>query len=377
MRTFFRTVFISYCLLLIAACSSDSNNRPTLSSELNDLVATVCQETGVPGASVYIISPDYGNFAITWGYADLSTNTPVTAAHRFRIGSLSKSFTGTAVLQLTQDGQINLEAPISDYLGEQYDAEVLAQISVNQLLTMSSGLGEYLSPQFLIDSVLPQPLTDYPPHTLVENALLNSPELLYPPGTEFSYNNTNYILLGQLIETVSGQSYHDYLQQTLLTPLALQNTFVLEDDDQPQQLVRGYYDFDEDGHYEDWTDMNMSYVWSAGCLAATAENVAIWMEALASGNLLTSPFQPQNFPGYPIAQGVTYGAGILVDDSFGIGHNGTVIGFHADAWHDPHTQTTVAVLCNTNAPILDDERDPTREIAQEVLLRFKKMVADE
>ncbi|WP_321532347.1 hypothetical protein [uncultured Desulfuromonas sp.] len=74
---------------------------------------------------------------------------------------------------------------------------------------------------------------------------------------------------------------------------------------------------------------------------------------------------------------MTYGAGILVDDSFGIGHNGTVIGFHADAWHDPHTQTTVAVLCNTNAPILDDERDPTREIAQEVLLRFKRMAVDE
>ena len=109
----------------------------------------------------------------------------------------------------------------------------------------------------------------------------------------------DYILLGQLIETVSGQSYHDYLQQTLLTLLALQNTFVLEDDDQTQQLVRGYNDFDEDGHHEDWTDMNMSYAWSAGCLAATAEDVAIWMEALASENLHPH-FNRKTFPVTPL-----------------------------------------------------------------------------
>ena len=124
------------------------------------------------------------------------------------------------------------------------------------------------------------------------------------------------------------------------------------------------FDYDGDGNYEDWTEMNMSYVCSAGCIVSTARDMAVWMEALAGGNLLSEEFRPYLFEGFTISEGVVYGAGILTDNSLGIGHNGTVIGFHADAWFDPETGSTVAVLSNTNAPLLDDDRDPTLELPE-------------
>jgi D-alanyl-D-alanine carboxypeptidase len=236
---------------------------------------------------------------------------------------------------------------------------------------MSSGLDEYLSVSFLVESVLVDPLAGYSPDYLLDRVFDNTPELLFTPGTEFYYTNTNYILLGLLIETVSGESYPDYVRNTFLYPLGLEDTFVLEDDAIPDGLSRGYYDFDEDGAYEDWTEMNMSYVWSAGCIVSTARDVAIWMDALAGGELVSDAFRACLFEGQAVADNVVYGAGILVDDGFGVGHNGTVIGYHADAWQDSENGATVAVLCNTNCPLFDDMRDPTREIAEGILALLK------
>ena len=96
-----------------------------------------------------------------------------------------------------------------------------------------------------------------------------------------------------LVEEVSGLSYHDYLNETFITPLHLNDTVVAQHSEHPNNLVRGYYDYDEDGEYEDWTEMDMSYVWSAGCLISTAENMARWMDTLAKGQGST----PRSFRG--------------------------------------------------------------------------------
>jgi len=175
------------------------------------------------------------------------------------------------------------------------------------------------------------------------------------------------VLLGLVIEATSGQTYARYLQDTFFDPLGLTATRVATGAEIPEGLVRGYHDDDEDGEYDDWTAMDMAYVWSAGCVIATARDVAVWMDTLVTGEIVSEPWRQDLFAGQPIAPGVTYGAGLLIDETVGIGHNGTVIGYHADAWHDPETGATVAVLANTNAPLLTDNRDPTREIALGVL----------
>jgi D-alanyl-D-alanine carboxypeptidase len=329
---------------------------------------TVCTETGTPGAAAYVITRADGEFSLATGLADIESGTEVALDQRFRIGSLTKSFTGSAIVRLAEEGLLDLNAPVSSYLDLLDGYDSLSDISVRQVLNMSSGLDEYATVSFLVDSVLADPLAGYSPEYLLHQALDRSPEPIFTPGTGFCYTNTNYVLLGLLIETLSDKSYEDYIQEQFIAPLGLEDTFVTGDDTFPEDLARGYYDSDGDGEYEDWTEMNMSYVWSAGCVASTARDVAFWMDALAGGGLAHEAFQADLFGGQEVTEGVVYGAGILVDDNLGIGHNGTVVGYHADAWHDPLSGATVAVICNTNSPLIDDSRDVTREILEGILM---------
>ena len=371
MKSYLKLYVLVCSVLLLTFCSNGNSERDDLERDFTNLMKRVCTETGTPGVSVYVKSLEYGDFSLVWGLANLSTQTLMVKGQALRIGSLTKSFTGMAVLKLAESGLIDLNAPISDYLGLVNGYTPLEDISVRQLLNMSSGLAEYLNIPFLVGTVLPNPEQGYQPNELLAQAFDSTPELLFCPGSDFLYTNTNYILLGMLIESISGLPYQNYLEEVFFTPLGLKNTYVALDNSIPVGLARGYYDFDEDGSYEDWTEMNMSYVWSAGCIISTARDVANWMEALAKGELVPEEFWPYLYRGQPIAEGVVYGAGILVDESFGIGHNGTVVGFHADAWYDPETSATVAVLSNTNSPLLADDRDPTREIAAGILAFLK------
>ncbi|MEA1923225.1 MAG: serine hydrolase domain-containing protein, partial [Pseudomonadota bacterium] len=184
--------------------------------------------------------------------------------------------------------------------------------------------------------------------------------------TEFAYNNTNYIILGMLIEKLSGTSYAAFIREKLLTPLTLNKTFVHYSPEMPDDFANGYFDSTDDDLYENWTDMDMSYVWSAGCIAATAKDLASWLQQLVAGTIIPKNVKNIQFAGFEIATGVTYASGILIDEKKGIGHNGTVVGFHSDAWYHPGYETVIAVLSNAN--IMDSEelkdRDQTREIVE-------------
>ncbi len=370
MHRFLEFILFACCLLLTFSCSGDDATREELKEDFSEIMARIGSETGIPGVAVYVKTSTYGDFSLAWGMADLDAETPVRRDQPFRIGSLTKSFTAAAVLLLAERGLIELDAPITEYLGLVNGYTPLEDISVRQLLNMGSGLAPYLSIPFITESVLAHPEQNYDPEELLAEAFDVTPEHLFIPGSEFLYTNTNYILLGMLVEYAAGMSYADFITDALITPLGLNETRVMVDSGIPSNLALGYYDYDEDGRYEDWTAIHMSYVWSAGCIVSTARDVAVWMDTLARGDLLTESFRPFLLQGQYIDEGVVYGAGILDDKGFGIGHNGTVIGYHADAWHDPVTGVTVAVLSNTNAPLLSDERDPTREIAAQILAQF-------
>lgn len=364
--------FIAICsVLLLFGCSSGDSRRDELQESFSALVTQVGSETQTPGISLHVISEKHGSFSVNWGMADLVSETPVGRDQLFRIGSLTKTFTGAAVLRLAEEGMVELDAPASDYLELENGNDLLSTISVRNLLNMSSGLPEYLTEPFIISSILPDPLRNWHPAELLALAFDPASEPLFPPGSDFFYANTNYLLLGLLIEAVSGQSYAEYLNVEFLEPLGLSNTRANNDATIPEELARGYFDFAEDEQYEDWTQMHMSYVWTAGCIVSTARDTAVWMDALARGDLMGEELRSLLFKGQQIVEGVVYGGGIVVEEGFGIGHNGTVIGYHADAWHDPVSATTVTVLSNTNAPLSGDGRDPTREIVEGVFTRLR------
>lgn len=368
-----RYLLLLLLVVMLTACDDDDDSkRGELFNNISNLMEEVVQESGIPGVAVYVKSTAYGDFSLATGLADLETEVPVATTQLFRIGSLTKSFTGAAVLELVEAELIDLDAPISDYLGLVNDFEPLADITVRQIMNMTSGLAEYLSVDFILNNIMDEPLFSYWPAELLAVAFTAEPELLFEPGTDFLYSNTNYILLGMLIEKVSGRNYTDYITESFIKPLGLTSTYAQPNAAQPKGLARGYYDSDGDGVYNDWTDVDMSYVWAAGCIISDARDITVWMDAVAKGELVDAALYPDLYQGQEIAPGGgVYGAGILVDDGFGVGHNGTVLGYHADAWHDPETGTTVTVLSNTNNPLLNEDMDPTRVIAEGTLALFK------
>jgi D-alanyl-D-alanine carboxypeptidase len=295
MMKFFNKAVLTICLTAVVSCSGGDNRvqiseptlKPILQAKLLVVAQRVVAETGTPAVTVHVSSPTYGEFSIAAGLADINQQIPVIKNQPFRIGSLTKSFTAAAVLKLVEEGLVDLDTPISDYLGLVNNYAPLGDVSVRQLLNMNSGVPNYLDLDYLFETIMPNPTEPLLATDLLQHAFDLSPTLLFTPGTEFNYSNSNYILLGMLIERVSGIGYAEYLQQTFIEPLGLNKTIVALDNTGPDDLVRGYYDYNEDGTYEDWTDMHMSFVWSAGCLISTAEDIAIWMEHLATGNLFS------------------------------------------------------------------------------------------
>ncbi|MEA3332385.1 MAG: serine hydrolase domain-containing protein [Pseudomonadota bacterium] len=340
-----------------------------LKLKLQKLTDRIRQETKVPGISVYVKSPHFADLGVVSGVSNLKNEkpvTPVTEDTIFRIGSITKTYTGAAIMLLCAEGKLDLDSPINRYLN--LPSPLTDAIKVRHCLNHSSGLQGYLNQTpFLEDIVLPQPTLSHTPAELLEWTFAEQQELLFSPGTEFAYNNTNYIILGMLIEKLSGVSYDAYIRDNFLVPLELNETFVLLDTAMPDNFANGYFNSTDDHSYENWTDMNMSYVWSAGCIAATAQDLASWLQELATGTIIPKNVKDIQFEGFDIVPGATYASGILIDARKGIGHNGTVVGFHSDAWYSPEHETVIAVLSNAN--IMDDDelenRDQTREIVEE------------
>lgn len=365
--------FIIFLILfaLIALCVDVSWAKDSdVKKNLQLLTDRIRIETNIPGISVYVISDKYGSFGVVSGTIDLSTDAGVTQNTIFRMGSITKTFTGAAIVKLVKEGMISLSEEVSTYLPIKHP--LLTGITVKHVLNHSSGLQAYLNGTPFIDKVLKNPQADHKPQELLELVVDVQDQLRFKPGTAFEYNNTNYIVLGMIIEAVTGISYKEYIELNFLKPLDLKDTYVLTTEDMPtDDYSRGYYDMEADRVYEDFTGTDMSYVWAAGCMGSTANDLAKWIYALGKGSVFNDETTALQRDGFAIAEGIMYGGGILLDADKGIGHNGTVVGFHADAWYNLKLGTAIAVLSNANMiedePYEDEEpedRDPTLEIVE-------------
>lgn len=360
-------IVIAFVLLCIKTSFASSQN---MQKSLQELTDEIRNQTNIPGISVHVISAKYGSFSVVSGVRDLATLAKVTPDTIFRMGSITKTFTGAAIIKLAAEGTLDLNKPIEDYL--EIEHPLLKGITVQHVLNHSSGLLAYLNGTSFIEEVLKNPKEDHSPKELLGLVLSSQEELHFAPGTSFEYNNTNYVILGMIIEKLTGMSYKEYIEANFLKPLELTQTYVLTTEDMPgDDYASGYYDMEADRVYEDFTGTDMSYVWAAGCMGATASDLAKWIYALGKGSIFDKKTTALQREGFEIEEGIVYGGGILMDDNKGIGHNGTVIGFHADGWYNPDKDTAIVVLSNANMiedePYEDEEpedRDPTFEIAE-------------
>ncbi|PGM28219.1 D-alanyl-D-alanine carboxypeptidase [Bacillus cereus] len=311
----------------------------------------------------------------TWSYAagvaNLSSKKPMKTDFRFRIGSVTKTFTATVVLQLAEENRLNLDDSIGKWLpgviqGNGYDDK---QITIRQLLNHTSGIAEYTrSKSFdLMDTK-----KSYRAEELVKMGISMPPD--FAPGKSWSYSNTGYVLLGILIETVTGNSYAEEIENRIIEPLELSNTFLPGNSSviPGNKHARGYIQLDGASEPKDVTYYNPSMGSSAGDMISTADDLNKFFSYLLGGKLLKEQQLKQMLTTVPTGEAALgrYGLGIYetkLPNGVSIwGHGGSIPGFVTFAGGTLGGKHTLAVNLNSlNA----ESPDPFKNI---LLAEFSK-----
>jgi D-alanyl-D-alanine carboxypeptidase len=311
-----------------------------LDAAVNQAMAAV----SVPGAIIGVWGPD-GSYVRAVGVADKATGAPMKTDFYHRIGSQTKTFTATGVLQLADQGKVGLDDPIAKYIDGVPDGD---KITLRQLLRMQSGLFNYSESPAFQEAMFADPRTPFSPQELLGFAFAEPN--VFPSGEGFLYCNTNYILLGLVVEKVSGQPLQDYIRDHILTPLGMSHTSFPTTNAFPEPHAQGYTVQTDDGKEATATDWDPSWGWAAGAMISTLDDMHIWAPALATGKLLTPKLQAERLqtvgaPGLPPQDG--YGLGIFNLGGW-IGHNGSLPGYQTVAVYLPEKQISMVILINTD-----------------------------
>ncbi|MFE9353057.1 serine hydrolase domain-containing protein [Streptomyces olivaceoviridis] len=322
---------------------------PAVTRQLDATVRRVMREAHVPGVTVGIWTPGQEGYVRSFGVADKATGRRMTPDLYTRIGSETKTFTVTALLQLVDQGKVGLDDTIGTYVGGVPDGD---RITLRQLAGMRSGLFNYSEDDDFIKALTSDPRRPFTPRQLLDYAFRHP--VLFPPGEKFFYSNTNLILLGLVVEKESGRHLGDYIRRHILGPAGMRHTLFPQGSGFPAPHAQGYTDQTANGKVADAADWNPSWGWAAGAMISTLDDLRVWAPTVVTGELpcggrLISPAtQKQRLitPATPIP-GTGYGLGIF-DVQGWIGHNGSLPGYESLTVYLPATRTTLVVLLNTD-----------------------------
>ncbi|WP_182877923.1 serine hydrolase domain-containing protein [Microbispora sp. H10670] len=328
-------------------------DRPELQKVIEEMI-----DDGFTGVTMRV-HDERGEWAGSAGVAKLGENTKPPVDGHVRIGSNTKTFTATVVLQLVAEGKVELDSPVADYLPE---FGLDRRITVRMLLQHTSGVfnftGEYFEDGTFVPGIPATPsgkewidnrFTTYRPEELVRLAL--SKPSRFEPGTDWSYSNTNYVLARLLIEKVTGRPVAEEMQRLILGPLGLTGTVQpATETDIPEPHAHAYYRYEEDGqtHTVDVTRHNPSWISSGGDMISTTRDLHTFISALVGGKLLPAPLLAEMCTPEPK---VGYGLGVFVQDAGEnsgtvITHNGGAAGHAALMYSTPDGSKTLTAALN-------------------------------
>lgn len=374
----------------VSSAASADAPRPTLKpldkAALTATFEKLAKELGQPGAALLIRTPQ-GEFTATYGVTRPGGSTPVSVDDHIRIGSNTKTWTGTVILQLVQEGKIALDDPVSKFRA---DVPNGANITIEQMLMMRSGLANYTETFALNAALDAEPQRVWQPEELVAMSLALPPD--FKPGTQYHYSNINTILLGLIAEKLDGKPLAQIFTDRLFTPLGLTETSfpAIGDSSLPAPHSDGYYWWTnvntlassklppdllakvQAGTFlpSDGTLDNPSWAWSAGSGISTIGDLAKWVQALGgkSGNLLEPQMQKARMSS-PTAtsddpDGPKYGWNLAQFGQF-YGHTGELPGFNSFMGYDPQADVTLVVWANL-APAANGQ-GPATTIARQLI----------
>jgi CubicO group peptidase (beta-lactamase class C family) len=331
-----------------ARSQSASTLDPALQSRVDRIAQQVLEQTGVPSASVAVVQHGKLVYTHAYGLARLATATtpaaPATPEMRYSIGSISKQFTAAAILLLQEEGKLNLDDPLDRYVtGLTRGSEV----TIRQILSHTSGYQDYWPEDYVMTPMLRPESSQQILDTWAKKPLD------FEPGTHWQYSNTNYVIAGRIVESITGHPLMDFLTSRIFRPLGMTSVWNSDEAKLTQADATAYYRHAL-GPLRVAPKEGRGWMFAAGELAMTAHDLALWDESLIAQSILKPESYKQMFTEVKLkdGKGTHYGLGVEVVDRNGhrsIEHSGEVSGFVSDNQVLVDDGVAVAVLTNQDA----------------------------
>ena len=351
-----RTIQAAVVLLLLFASAPSGQQKPSLETTTSrlaetDLAATVRAElerraqADTFSGAVLIAKEGRPLVSAAYGLADRERQVRNTVETRFRLGSMNKMFTAVAVLSLVEAGKVGLDDPLGKHLPDYPEPGVRAKVTLRHLLTHTGGTGDIFGPQFSEKRLALRTHDDY-------LALYGTRKLLFEPGAEWRYSNYGYVLLGAVIERVSGRSYYDYVRDRVYAPAGMTSTGSEPEDTQVPRRSVGYTKRESP---QTWAPNGNTLPYrgmGAGGGYSTTADLLRFATALTSNRLLNAEHTALLTATKVPTPGGSYGLGFMERDFNGVrgfGHGGGAPGMNGELLIFP-SGYVVIVLANMDPP---------------------------
>jgi D-alanyl-D-alanine carboxypeptidase len=312
---------------------------------IDQIVAQQMAAQGIPGVTVSVRAPGRGTLLRSYGLADTATGRPLAPRDAYRIASVTKTFTAAAVLRLADEGRLRLSDRLERYVPGIPNGD---RITIREVLALRAGIFDYVAdPSFLAAYTADPLLPGFNPQDVVAIIRRNAGQAR-PPGVETVYSNSNYALLGLVIEKVTGQTAERYVNRRVVRPLGLTHTRFPSSPALPTPFSHGYDD--SAGALRDATFTSVKVPWTAGAMVSTVPDMTRYASLLADGALLAPRTRRARLRAIPFAGSaspffVGYGLGITRIGRW-IGHDGSIFGYSDFVFHLPSKDATVVVMVN-------------------------------
>jgi CubicO group peptidase (beta-lactamase class C family) len=327
-----------------------------------------------PGAVALIMKDDKVIYRKAFGMANLELGVKMTPEHIFRIGSITKQFTASAILKLRDEGKLSLDDAITQYVKD-YPTQG-NDITIKHLLTHTSGITSYTNMQEWDEEVRKK---DFTPEGLID--FFKNQPMEFKAGEAWNYNNSGYILLGYIIEQVSGMSYADYISSQFFAPLGMANSRYGSTTDIVKNRAYGYSQ-GEDGQYVNAAYLSMTQPYAAGSLLSTVDDLQKWYKAVMENKAISKASKEEAHSTYVLKNGKKtgygYGWGIgNVQGRLSISHDGGINGFMTSSIYLPEEKVFVAVFSNCECTPPTEIATKMAAVAIDKPYEWKKMTMSE
>jgi D-alanyl-D-alanine carboxypeptidase len=353
---------VIFALLFAATTAAAQTDTVALRQKLQANLDAWHKSGSFAGATVGVCAADGNCFALATGFSDAETKTPMKPTDVMLAGSVGKTYAAAVALQLIKEGRIDLDERIEKYLGrEKWFARLpnAKEITVRQLMNHTSGLVRYeFKDQFTRD-LSANPDKVWRPEELV--AYILDTKAPFEAGKGWDYSDTNYIVLGMIIERVTGKKYYDLAKSRVLKPLKLENTFP-QDSRTIKGLVQGYAGADnpfggtdrmiKDGKFV----INPQFEWTGGGMATTGEDLARWAKLMYEGKAFDPSMLAPMLDGVAapmLGRDAKYGLGVIIRQTragLAYGHSGFFPGYMTEMMYFPEHKIALAVQVNSSVP---------------------------